>query len=223
MPAGSCRPAIRACWPPCSAPPPPRRSPASPSPAARPYDPTDQGTLPPWFANSAAAAALDTLVDDFIFRCGSFLATDRVVATPRAKPVYAYLFAQAPIFSADGSTACAPFPSQPGIQNACHGFELPYVFNTLAATNAASIPAANAELARRIARRWTNFARDLDPGRGWEPYRATAVPGGNRIEVLSTGSAGTGALAVPADPVAAANCTALWATQPPFTGSFPAN
>jgi hypothetical protein len=93
----------------------------------------------------------------------------------------------------------------------------------LATTNAATIPPANVELARRIARRWTNFARDLDPGRGWEPYRATSLPGGNRIEVLSTGNPATGALAVPADPVAAANCMALWAGQPPFTGSFPAN
>src|SRR5215471_12280387 len=71
----------------------------------RPYDSADQGTLPPWFANSPPAAALSTLVNDFVFRCGSFLATDDVVATPAAQPVYAYLFAQAPIFSSDGSTA----------------------------------------------------------------------------------------------------------------------
>jgi carboxylesterase type B len=189
----------------------------------QPYDPASQGALPPWFANSAAAAAASNLLNDFILRCGSFLAADRVVAAPRAKPVYAYLFAQAPIFTSDGSTACAPFPSQPGIQNACHSFELPYVFNTLSATNATVIPPANAMLARRIARRWTNFATTLDPGRGWKPYRPTSLPGGNNIEVLSTGSAATGAVAVPADPVAASNCTAFWATQPPFTGSFPAN
>jgi para-nitrobenzyl esterase len=188
---------------------------------SRPYDATDQGALPPWFANSAAAAALATLVDDFVFRCGSFLATDKVVATPGARSVFAYLFAQAPIFSQDGSTACGPFPSQPGLQNACHGFELPYVFNTLATTNAATIPSANQALARRLGRYWTNFARDLDPGRGWGPYRATALPGGNRIEILNTGRAATGALPVTTDPLAAANCTALWAGQPPFTGSFP--
>jgi para-nitrobenzyl esterase len=187
----------------------------------RPYDPTDQGTLPPWFASSPPAAAVSTLINDFAFRCGSFLATDNVVATPGAKPVHAYLFAQAPIYSSDGSTACAPFPADPGIQNACHSFELPYVFNTLSATNAALIPPANARLARRIARHWTDFARTLDPGPGWRHYRATSAPGGNNIEILSTGSDTTGALPVPADPLAASNCTALWAAQPPFTGSFP--
>ena len=188
----------------------------------RPYDSADQGTLPPWFANSPPAAALSTLVDDFVFRCGSFLATDDVVATPAAQPVYAYLFAQAPIFSSDGSTACAPVPADPSIENACHSFELPYVFNTLSATNAALIPRANARLARRIARHWTNFARTLDPGLGWRPYRATSAPGGSNIEILSTGRAATGALDVSADPIAASNCAALWATQPPFMGSFPA-
>ena len=136
---------------------------------ARPYDPADQGTLPPWFANSPQAAAVSTLINDFVFRCGTFLATDNVVATPGAKPVHAYLFAQAPIYSSDDSTACAPFPADPGIQNACHSFELPYVFNTLSATNATLIPPANARLARRIARHWTNFARTLDPGPGWRP------------------------------------------------------
>jgi carboxylesterase type B len=189
----------------------------------RPYDPADQGTPPPWFANSAAAAAGSSLVNDFIFRCGTFLATDNVVATPGAKPVHAYLFAQAPIYTSDDSTACAPYPAQPGIQNACHSFEVPYVFNTLQATNATLVPPANALLARRIAQAWTSFARTLDPGPGWPAYRATSAPGGNNIEVLSTGSAATGALRVPADPVAASNCTAFWATQPPFTGSFPAN
>ena len=189
----------------------------------QPYNAGDQGTLPPWFANSASAAAASTVLNDFAFRCGSFLTADRVAATPGAKPIHAYLFAQAPIYSSDGSTACAPYPAQPGLQNACHSFELPYVFNTLAATNAATIPPANAALARRIARHWTNFARDLDPGPGWDAYRATALPGGNRIEILNTGSSATGALTVPTDPIGAANCTALWSTLPPFTGSFPAN
>jgi len=187
----------------------------------RPYDPTDQGTLPPWFANSPPAAAVSTLINDFVFRCGSFLATDNVIATPGAKPVYAYLFAQAPIYSSDGSTACAPFPADPGIQNACHSFERPYVFNTLSATNAALIPPANAGLARRIARHWTNFAHTLEPGSGWRPYGAHSAPVGNNIEILSTGTAATGTLPVPADPIAASNCAALWAAQPPFSGSFP--
>jgi para-nitrobenzyl esterase len=190
---------------------------------ARPYDPADQGTLPPWFANSAAAAAASSLVNDFIFRCGTFLATDNVVAAPGARPAHAYLFAQAPIFTSDDSAACAPYPAQPGVQNACRGFELPYAFNTLQATDATLVPPANALLARRIAQAWTRFARTLDPGPGWQPYRATPAPGGNNIEVLSTGSAATGALSVPADPVGASNCAAFWATQPPFTGSFPAN
>ena len=187
----------------------------------RPYDPADQGTLPPWFANSPPAAAVSALINDFVFRCGSFLATDNVVATRRAERVYAYLFSQAPIYSSDGSTACAPVPADLGIQNACHSFERPYVFNTLSATNATVIPPANALLASRIARHWTNFARTLRPGSGWHPYRATSVPGGNNIEILSTGRAATGALPVPADPIAASNCAALWAAQPPFTGSFP--
>ena len=187
----------------------------------RPYDPTDQGTLPPWFANSPTAAAASTLINDFVFRCGSFLATDNVVATPGAKPVHAYLFAQAPIYSSEGSTACAPFPADPGIQNACHLFEVPYVFGTLSATNATRIPPDNASLARRIARHWTNFATTLDPGEDWRPYRAHSAREGHNIEILSTGMAATGALTVPADPLAASNCAALWAAQPPFTGSFP--
>ena len=186
----------------------------------RVYNPADQGTLPPWFANSPAAAAGSTLMNDFAFRCGSFLATDNVVATAGAKPVFAYLFAQAPIYSSDNSTACAPYPAQPGLQNACHSFELPYVFNTLQATDAASIPAANTQLAKRVGSLWTGFATNLAPGGGWGRYRQTALPGGNGIQVLNTGSAATGALSVPSDPVAASNCTALWATMPPFGGSF---
>lgn len=188
-----------------------------------PYNPADQGTLPPWFANSAPAAAADNILNDFAFRCGSFLATDQVVSTPGAKPVHAYLFAQAPIYSSDGSTACAPFPTQPASQNACHSFELPYVFNTLQATNATLIPPANALLARQISRAWSNFARTLDPGENWFTYRATSAPGGNNIKVLSSGSTATGALEVPADPIGASNCAAFWAGQPPFTGNFPTN
>jgi hypothetical protein len=84
----------------------------------RPYDPADQGMLPPWFANSAQAAAVTTLINDFVFRCGSFLATNNVVEASGAKPVHAYLFAQSPIYSSEGSTACAPFPADPNIQNA---------------------------------------------------------------------------------------------------------
>lgn len=30
-----------------------------------------------------------------------------------------------------------------------------------------------------------------------------------------------GLILVPVDPIAASSCAALWATQPPFTGSFP--
>jgi carboxylesterase type B len=185
----------------------------------RPYDPADQGTLPPWFANSPQAATISTLLNDFLFRCGTFLATNNVVATPGTKPVHAYIFAQAPIFSSDGSTACAPFPADPSIQNACHSFELPYVFNTLSSTDATSIPPANALLARRIARHWTDFAHTLDPG--WRPYRSSPARSHN-IEILSSDRAATGALPVPPDPLAASNCAALWSAQPPFTGSFPA-
>jgi len=189
----------------------------------RPYDPTDQGTLPPWFANSPQAAAVSTLINDFVFRCGTFLTNDTVGEAPGAKPVYAYVFAQAPIYSSDGSTACAPFSAEPAIQNACHTFELPYVFNTLSATNATPIPLANTQLAQRISRHWASFAHSLDPGGDWRPYRAHSAPeDGKNIEILSTGAAATGALSVPPDPLAGANCKALWATLPPFTGSFPA-
>jgi carboxylesterase type B len=179
--------------------------------------------LPPWFGNSPQAATINTLINDFVFRCGTFLATDNVVTAPGAQPVHAYLFAQAPIYSSDGSTACAPDPDDPGSENACHSFELPYVFNTLSATNASVIPRPNARLVQQIARHWTNFAGSLEPGGNWQPYRATSAPGSNNIEILSTGKAATGALPVPADPIAASNCTALWANLPPFTGSFPAS
>ena len=70
---------------------------------------------------------------------------------------------------------------------------------------------------------WANFARDLDPGPGWAPYRATPLPGGNLIKILSTGSTATGALAVPSGVMAGSNCTALWSKLPPFGGSFPSN
>src|SRR5262249_17876352 len=183
----------------------------------QPYDPADQGMLPPWFANSPQAAAVNVLINDFVFRCGNFLATDNVVEASAAKPVHPYLFAQAPISTSNGSTAWAPVPGDPRTQNACHSFEVPYVFNTLATTNAASIPPANAVLARRIARHWTDFARTLDPG--WPPYRTTSKSRGNNIEILSTDSGATGALPVPADPIAASTCPALWATLPPFSGS----
>ena len=186
----------------------------------RPYNSADQGPLPPWFANSASAAAASSLFNDFAFRCGNFLAADQVVSTANAPPVYGYIFAQAPIVSSPSAPACNPLPTQPGLQNACHEFELPYVFNSFAAAGATRVPPANARLAKRIAGYWTNFASELDPGPGWAPYHATVRPGGNRIKILSTGKASTGALAMPADPVAVSNCTALWATLPPFTGGF---
>ena len=185
----------------------------------QPYRPAGQRALPPWFANSAAAAAASTLFNDFAFRCGSFLAADRVVAAAGAPQVYAYLFAQAPIFASPRVPACNPLPSQPGFQNACHEFELPYVFNSFSATDATTVPPANAKLAKRIARSWTNFASNLAPGPAWRPYRATTLPGSNRIKILSTGNPATGALAVPADPMAGANCTALWAKMAPFAGA----
>ena len=50
----------------------------------RPYNPADQGALPTYFANSAAAATASTLMNDFAFRSGSFLAT---VLTARAQLV----------------------------------------------------------------------------------------------------------------------------------------
>ncbi|MFO1048312.1 MAG: carboxylesterase family protein [Geminicoccaceae bacterium] len=188
--------------------------------AGLPYSPADQAPLPPWFANSAAAAATSKVFNDFAFRCGSFLAADRVVSAPSAPPVFAYVFAQAPIFSSPRVPACNPLPSQPGFQNACHEFELPYVFNSFAATDATTVPPANAALSKRMARNWTDFATVLDPGLGWGRYRATLLPGGNRIKILSTGSAATGALTA-SSPMTAANCTALWAKLPPFAGSFP--
>ena len=186
-----------------------------------PYSPLGQGALPPWFANSASAAATSRVFNDFAFRCGSFLAADRVAAAANAPPIYGYIFAQAPIFASPKVPACSPLPSQPGFQNACHEFELPYVFNSLAAVGATTVPVANARLSRRMGRNWTNFARELDPGPGWAAYRATPLSGGNRIRILSTGSAATGALAMPADPMNGSNCTALWAKLPPFAGSFP--
>lgn len=189
----------------------------------QPYSPSDQGPLPPWFANSASAAAASTVFNDFAFRCGSFLAADRVTQSSSAPPVYAYIFAQAPIFSSPRALACNPLPSQPGFQNACHEFELPYVFNSFSATDATTVPPANAALSRRVAWNWANFARDLDPGPGWAPYRATPLPGGNLIKILSTGSTATGALAVPSGVMAGSNCTALWSKLPPFGGSFPSN
>src|SRR5262249_52890178 len=48
----------------------------------QPYNPSDQGTLPPWFANSPQAAAINRMLNDFVFRCGTFLATDTVGGAP---------------------------------------------------------------------------------------------------------------------------------------------
>src|SRR5262249_57503694 len=72
----------------------------------RPYDPADQGTLPPWFADSPQAAAVSTLINDFVFRCGTFLTSDGVVEASGAKPVYPYPFAQPP-------TSATPPPPPP--------------------------------------------------------------------------------------------------------------
>src|SRR6201999_3878246 len=113
-----------------------------------------------------------------------------------------------------------PLPSQPGFQNVCHEFELPYVFNSFSATGTTIVPPANALLSRRMGRFWTNFASNLDPGLDWARYRATPLLGTNQIKILSTGSVATGALPVPADPMTASNCTKLWNTLPPFSGSF---
>ena len=167
---------------------------------ARPYDPADQGTLPPWFASSPQAAAVSTLINDFVFRCGSFLShrqrrrNTRREAGPRL-PVRPGSHLQQRRLD-----RLRAFPRRSGMQNACHSFELPYVFNTLSSTNATLIPPANALLARRIARHWTNFARTSTPAQAGDPTAPPRHPADNNIEILSTGSAATGALRVTRGP-----------------------
>ncbi len=62
-------------------------------------------------------------------------------------------------------------PILDGLLGACHGIELPFVFDTLAAARgfAGDDPALD-EIASRVHAAWVSFATDGDPG--WPPYDA---------------------------------------------------
>jgi para-nitrobenzyl esterase len=120
-----------------------------------------------------AASALSNLITDMVFKCANLASADSAyhehqhpVAPDTARPpIFGYLFQRSPV-------PFNPFPKFPECSAArgtvCHGDELPYVFNTLAAIDSthagAPVQPDDRSLARQMAAAWGNFAkRPMDP------------------------------------------------------------
>ncbi|MEU9039616.1 carboxylesterase family protein, partial [Streptomyces sp. NPDC048352] len=149
----------------------------------------------PQAAFPTAALAWAALLTDASFTCPT-LRDSRTLA--RHVPTYAYLFSDtgAPDFT--GLPAPAGFP-----YGATHGFELPYLFTTVALT-----PPQRA-LSGRMAGYWTRFARTGSPNAPGSP--AWPRFGGPAPSVLSL-APGRGGIR-PVDAASAHHC-ALWDALP---------
>lgn len=154
---------------------------------------------------NAAAQAMAAVVGDDNFVCANLGAADRVLTQAPDQPVYAYSFAQPPIFdllAGSGTQACTPANGM-----VCHGDELAYVFNTLEVTSAEfsgiqPVPAADRSLSKSMGKAWTAFARDLTPPAEWLGYGR----GGGVLVWRGDGRAPT----MTADLSATAHCRTLW-------------
>lgn len=165
-----------------------------------------------------AASALSNMITDMVFKCANLVSADSAyrdhqhpAASDTARPpIFGYLFQRSPV-------PFTPFPRYPECSSArgtvCHGDELPYVFNTLAAVDSAHsgspVQPEDRSLARQMAAAWGNFAKrpTQAPVAGWTPY----TPGGG-LYSWSGDRNGPMITTVASD----AHCTQLWYTMYPL-------
>lgn len=165
-----------------------------------------------------AASALSNLITDMVFKCANLVSADSAyhdhqhpMAPETARPpIFGYLFQRSPV-------PFTPFPLVPECSPArgtvCHSEELPYVFNTLAAAQAAHgsapVQPADRSLARQMAAAWGSFAKrpTQAPAAGWTPY----TPGGG-VYSWSGDQNGPMITTIASD----AHCTQLWNTMYPL-------
>ncbi len=105
--------------------------------------------------------ALSHLLNDFAFRCGSYLAASNAIRQRKSDQViYTYVFAQDPYFNVPGSRVCTAANDL-----VCHGEELPYVFGVVE-RNPGTDPAPTAtdiRISKDMLTYWTEFAKGGDP------------------------------------------------------------
>ena len=221
-PGGLTQALSKRCWTSCSGPAPPRRSPLSPSTATSPTTrPTRARSRPgsrarprpprsaPWSTTSSSAAAASSPPTRSPLHARPSRSTPTCSPRPRSSAATALPLAG----PSSPSRACRT----PATASSCPTSSTPWPPPTPPSFR----PPTPSWPAKRRRPGPTSPTPSIQVPAG-NPYRPAAAHGGNNIKVLNTGSAATGALSVPADPVAASNCKPLWATQPPFTGSFPA-
>jgi para-nitrobenzyl esterase len=148
---------------------------------------------------SQQGSALDELINDLVFNCGNLASANTAL---QADTVYAYRFTQSPV-PFDMWGAKSPCTTSLGV---CHGYELPYVFNTLAAAdttngNTATPTPTDWQLAAAMAQAWGSFAKTHTFANvAWTPYTTN----GAFYDWRGATTGMTSGLA------ASANCTGLW-------------
>ncbi|WP_241695164.1 carboxylesterase family protein [Streptomyces sp. C] len=149
------------------------------------------GAVYPPDAFATPALAWAALLTDASFTCPT-LRDGRALA--RHVPAYQYLFADrgAPNFTGLPEPAGFPF-------GAAHGFELPYLFTTVA------LAEPQRALAGRMTGYWTRFARTGAPDVPGAPVWPRFAPGASSVLELAPGPGGIR----PVDAAAAHHC-ALW-------------
>lgn len=142
-------------------------------------------------AYATPALAWAALLSDASFTCPA-LRDGRALA--RYVPAYGYLFADA------GAPNFLGLPELPGFPfGAAHGFELPYLFTTVA------LAEPQRALSGRMAAYWTRFARTGAPDAPGAPAWPRFAPGAPSVLELAPGPGGIR----PVDAAAAHHC-ALW-------------
>lgn len=130
---------------------------------------------PTYPTEEKAVSGFGNLVTDFVFRCGNDYAVKQ--ADMGTNQQYSYVFTNTPVVSMFPADVCNEILPATAVKQyfssnqqlaVCHGYELPYVFNTFQnfpddnwLVPKTSILAAQAELlAGQMGRDWANFAKD---------------------------------------------------------------
>lgn len=161
----------------------------------------------------ATAAAMAQLLTDFAFNCANLAAADSAYTLNGTQPIFGYRFMEPPFFNLYGnSTVCVP-----GNLYACHAYELPYVFRTLAfaaAANGGTGQPTDADklVSAAMTSAWTGFAKTpTSPVSNWARYVRTTPPTADAPKLMAFGPnpGMQGGLAI------ASSCS-MWKTMPPF-------
>ncbi len=142
---------------------------------------------------------LVTVLTDFAFTCANRHLAIEATRGASPQPVYLYQFQQVSSFNLWSQP---PNEVQECSCKACHGDELPYVFNTADQFKGTRIFFTPQEewLAQTIGGYWTSFANRRNPGQAWPLFRPKSA------YLLLSASSSTAN-----DPLdAVANCSTLW-------------